>query len=141
MAAKHRLQRLQRLEKVRAIAKQNAAREAAAAESTLSQLEMLAARTGQLMADYSARRGASDGAELRQFGAFRAGLQGVSEATSADALRARHLADHKLLALAAAERARQAVEDRAMRETESIARGSVEPVLAGRRTAIGTPLE
>ena len=141
MAAKHRLQRLQRLEKVRAIAKHDAAREAAAAESTLSQLEMLAARTGQLMADYSARRGANDGAELRQFGAFRAGLQGVSESTNADALRARHLADHKLLALAAAERARQAVEDRATRENESIARGSAEPVLAGRRAAIGTPLE
>lgn len=141
MTAKHRLLRLQRLEKVRDISKQNAAREAAAAESTLSQLEMLAARTGQLMADYSARRGASDGAELRQHSAFRAGLQGVSESTNADALRARHLADHKLLALAAAERARQAVEDRAAREVESIARGNREPALAGRQTVIGTPLE
>lgn len=93
------------------------------------------------MADYSARRGASDGAELRQFGAFRVGLQGVSELTNADALRARHMADHKLLALAAAERARQAVADRANREMESITRGKVEPVLAGRRVPIGTPLE
>lgn len=135
-----RLLRLQRLEKVRAIAKQTAAREAAEAESTLAQLEALAARTGQMEADYAARSDHQDGGALRLLSGFRAGLAGVSAATRADAGKARRFADGKLTRLAEAERQRQAVEDRAKLQAEAIARGLELPALGGRK-AIGTALE
>lgn len=135
-----RLARLQRLEKIRGHAKQAAAREAAEAESTLAQLDALASRTGRLLADYSARVDAADGAHLRMIAAFRAGLGGVSDSASADALQARGLADEKHAALALAERRRQVVEDRAVGEAAAIARTAIAPTLGARR-AIGTSLE
>ena len=135
-----RLARLQRLEKVRDLAKQAAAREAAEAESTLAQLSALAARTGQLVADYAARIDVRDGGQLRQLAAFRSGLTGVSQATTGDALRARGLADAKLAELAAAERRRQAAEDRAKVQADAIVRAAIKPVLSARR-ASGTGLE
>lgn len=141
MAADHRhLLRLRRLEKVRDIAKQTAAREAAEAESTLAQLEALAARTGQLIGDYAGRTDAPDAASLRLLTSFRSSLAGVGEATRADALRARGFADAKLAHLAAAERSRQAVEDRARSTAEAIAQAAT-PMAQGARKRVGTALE
>ena len=141
MAADHRhLLRLRRLEKVRDIAKQTAAREAAEAESTLAQLEALAARTGQLIGDYAGRTDAPDAAALRLLTSFRSSLAGVGEATRADALRARGFADAKLAHLAAAERSRQAVEARARSTAEAIAQAAT-PMAQGARKQLGTALE
>lgn len=135
-----RLIRLQRLEKVRAIAKQQAAREAAAAESTLAQLLALAERTGRMAEDYAARRDAPDGAALRQMAGFRAGLEGVSQGTRQDAEKARDHADVRLRELAEAERRRQAAEDRALAESRALAASTQQPPLGGRKT-LGTVLE
>jgi hypothetical protein len=135
-----RLLRLQRLETVRAMAKRTAAREAAEAESTLKQLETLAARTGRMIADYSARTDASNGEQLRQLSSFREGLNGVSRTTQSDAGRARTHADLKLAQLAEAERRRQAVEDRAKSEAQTLAQKNQQPPLGARR-GFGTPLE
>ena len=135
-----RLARLLRLEKIRAHAKQAAAREAAEAEMTLAQLDALASRTGRLLADYSARSDAVDGAALRAVAAFRSGLSGVSDTATADATQARGIADEKHAALALAERRRQVVEDRATHQATAIARAGIAPLLGARR-AIGTPLE
>ena len=135
-----RLARFLRLEKIRAHAKQAAAREAAEAESTLAQLDALASRTGRLLADYSARSDAMDGAQLQAVAVFRSGLSGVSDSAIADATQARGLADEKHAALALAERRRQIVEDRATIESAAIARAGIAPLLEARR-AIGTPLE
>jgi len=127
-----RLARLQRLEKVRAIARQNAAAEAAAAEGTLAQLLALAERTGRMADDYGARRDVADGAALRQMTQFRAGLEGVSEGTRNDAARARTLADMKMRELSEAERRRQAAEDRARAEAKAIALSGQQVPLGGR---------
>lgn len=135
-----RLGRLQRLEKVRAIAKQTAAAEAAQAEGTLSQLLALAERTGQLVNDYAARRDMTDGSTLRGMIAFREGLAGVSRSTLADAARARSLADAKLLQLSEAERRRQAVEDRARAETKALLSYREQTPLTARKP-LGTELE
>jgi len=141
MQADHkRLMRLQRLERVRAIAKQTAATAAAEAEGTLAQLETLASRTGQLAADYAGRSDATDGLSLHQFGRFVAGLKGITDSTLADAARARVIADSRQTELAAAERRRAAVEERAQREARLIASRKQAPVL-GSRKAIGTDLE
>lgn len=139
-ADQKRLVRLQRLERVRAMAKQTAASAAAEAESTLSQLEALAARTGSLVNDYAGRSDAVDGHSLHQFGRFVEGLRGITNSTLADAARARTIADTRQIELAAAERRRAAVEERAVREARDIAARKQMPVL-GSRKAVGTDLE
>ncbi|HCF24401.1 MULTISPECIES: hypothetical protein [unclassified Novosphingobium] len=135
-----RVRRLQRLEKVRAHAKQAAALEAARAEVTLAQLEALAARTEAMAADYRGRTGLRDGLELRQLGQFVAGLTGINNTTRGDALQAQQLADAKQQELALAERRRVAVEDRARLGERALAQRLQTPVLGSRR-AVGTGLE
>jgi len=141
MTADHKkLARLNRLEKLRAIAKQTAATEAAQAESTLTQLRSLSDRTRRLAGDYSARRDAGDGAALLQVGRFVSGLQSLSRTTDGDALRARSIADAKQQALAEAERRRAAIEDRATAQARQIATKAQQPALGAKR-ASGTDLE
>lgn len=135
-----RVARLKRLATVRAVAKQAAMAEAAAAESTLSQLLALAERTHKLAADYAARTGTADGAALRQLTAFRSGIEGVARSTTADATRARALADDKLAELSAAERRRQAAEDRAKSAARDLAKADG-PLALGSRKELGTGLE
>lgn len=139
-AERARLLRLQRLERVRAIAKQTAASEAAQAEGTLAQLASLAERSRRLASDYATRTEARDGAALQQLSRFAGGLQGISQNTASDAAQARQLADNKLALLAAAERRRAAVEDRADKQARSIAKGKP-AVPAGSRRGFGTGLE
>ena len=124
-----RLGRLKRLEKIRAIAKQTAAVEAAQAESTLTQLRALSERTRRMASDYASRREASDGAALHQLGRFVTGLQAISR-----------IADAKQRELAAAERRRAAIEERAELQARLIAKASEQPVL-GSRKGSGTGLE
>jgi len=143
-AEKAKLKRLQRLEKVRAIAKQTAASEAARAESTLGQLQTLAERTNQLAAEYAARTDATNGADLARMGRFAVQLQGISHTTDADVGRARAIADQRQGELAAAERKRAAVEERAAEQARQIAARRQYAVLAGRRKAsaqTGTELD
>lgn len=139
-AERARLHRLQRLERVRAIAKHHAAQEAAQAEGTLAQLEALAERTRRMADDYRDRTRQQDGLELRQIGQFVAGLTGISSATRGDAAQARALADRKQEDLALAERRRAAVDDRARGEEQALAQRRQPQALGGRR-ALGTPLE
>lgn len=135
-----RIRRLHRLEKVRAIAKQAAALEAARAEGTLAQLEALAARTRAMADDYRGRTARSDGMELHQLGAFVAGLTGISATTQSDAAQARQVADRRQQELALAERSRAAVEDRARAGLRALEQKRQMPVLGARR-AVGTDLE
>jgi hypothetical protein len=139
-AERDRLKRLNRLERVRAIAKQTAAAEAAQAEGTLAQLEALAARTRAMAAEYANRSGVLDGAAMRQVNSFARGLEGISANTANDAAQARRIADVKMQALSQAERRRAVVEERAERQARVIAKGSEAPVL-GSRKKIGTGLE
>ncbi len=132
-AERQKLARLQRLERVRAIARQNAASEAAKAETTLAQLQALAARSGNLAAEYNARRDAPDGAELRRLVLFADGLHTVSRNTSADAARAQAVADQRQSELASAERRRVAVEDRALATSRALATRAQPPILGARR--------
>ncbi len=141
MKAEHaRLLRLQRLERLRAIARQEAALESAQAESTLAQLEALAERTRDLAGTYAGRTHARDGAALQQLTRFAGGLHGISTSTAGDAARAREQADARRTLLAEAERRRAAVEDRAGQQARSIARGGAQ-FAAGARKPLGTALE
>lgn len=139
-AERARLARLRRLEKVRALAKQTAAREAAAAEGTLAQLQALSERTGAMAAHYAARRESQDGASLRQLGHFVQGLASLSQTTQGDATRARAIADAKLRLLAEAERRRAATEERAALQERMIGKSAQMPAL-GSRKRCGTGLE
>ena len=142
---RQKLSRLLRLERVRAIAKQAAAADAAAAESTLSRLHELAARTRDLAGDYATRQDISDGADLARLGHFTRGLHTILASTDADVQRARTLADRRLAELAAAERARAAVDERAVRTVRDLATkalGSEAPSAARRaRKEFGTDVE
>ena len=139
-AEQRRLHRLQRLEKVRAIAKKAAAQDAALAEGTLAQLQALAARTSAMADDYRTQAGPSDGHTLRQHGLFVSGLSTISAHTSRDAVQAQGVADRKQDELALAERRRAAVEDRALAGARALAqRLSTAPL--GSRRAVGTGLE
>ncbi len=139
-AERDRLVRLKRLERVRAIAKQTAAAEAAQAEGTLAQLESLAERTRAMAAEYANRSGVQDGASLQQVNRFARGLEGISSNTSNDAANARRIADVKMQALSQAERRRAVVEERADAQAKLIAKGSEAPILGSRKT-FGTGLE
>lgn len=139
-AERDRLKRLNRLERVRAIAKQTAAAEAAAAEGTLAQLEALAERTRAMAAEYANRTGVRDAASLQAANSFARGLEGISRSTSNDADTARRIADVKMQALSQAERRRAVVEERAAAQARVIAKGSVAPVLSGKKKS-GTGLE
>ncbi|MCJ2184829.1 hypothetical protein MTR62_19345 [Novosphingobium sp. 1949] len=138
--AQKRLVRLRRLEKVRAIARQTAAAEAAQAESTLAQLRSLSERTRRLAADYAGRKTAQDGASLHQIGRFVSGLQTLTRNAEGDARRAHAIADAKQKHLAEAERRRAAIEERAALQERMIAKLGAAPVLTGRRQS-GTKLE
>lgn len=139
-AERLRLARLQRLERIRALAKQTAMAEAAEAESTLAQLQALSERTEKLAAAYAGPQEAATGWSLRQWGSFAAGLRTVHAATLRDAEFARGVADAKLQALGKAERSRQAVEDRAERQAQSMVRDRNQPQIGARRKS-GTGLE
>ena len=120
-AEREKLKRLQRLEKLRGIAKQTAASEAARAESTLAQLNTLAERTRTLRNEYAARTDMQDGAELSRMVRFVAGLQGIAATTEADVRRAHAMADRAQTELASAERRRAAVEERATQQARAMA--------------------
>lgn len=139
-AEARRLNRLKRLEKVRAIAKQAAAQEAAQAEGTLAQLRALADRTRAMADDYRSRSAPHDGQDLRQLGLFVAGLTGISATTMRDAAQAQTLADRKQEELALAERRRAAVEERARAGQRALDQRLISPALGARR-AVGTVLE
>lgn len=131
MTGEHRrLVRLRRLERLRDIAKRTAAAEAAMAEGALAQLESLAQRTRAMAGSYAVRRQASDGAALRQLLSFTQGLNGISQSTASDAVRARAAADAKLAELAQAERRRAATGSRADEQARRMA-----------KAALGTGLE
>ncbi|MFA7585714.1 MAG: hypothetical protein WCY11_05885 [Novosphingobium sp.] len=139
-ADRKRLLRLQRLEKVRAIARQAAAAEAARAESTLSRLEALADRTRLLAEGYGRRTEAADGHALQQLNRFAGGLQGIAASTRSDADRARSHADARMADLGMAERRRAAVEERAQHHARAMGKAAEHPILGSRR-GIGTTLD
>lgn len=135
-----RLKRLNRLERVRALAKQDALRAAAEAEGQLAQLKALAERTAQIAEDYRARRDCQTGADLRRLATFVDGIAAIGTATTRDAITARGLADQRQQDLARAERSRAAAEDRIHAEARVQSQRGKIPTLTGRR-AIGTGLD
>ncbi|WP_232492461.1 hypothetical protein [Novosphingobium kaempferiae] len=139
-ADRKKLARLNRLEKLRAIAKQAAATEAAQAEGTLAQLQNLSERTQRLASEYAARRDAVDGATLHQVGRFVGGLRTITRTTDGEAERARSIADAKQQQLIEAERRRAAIEDRAAAQARVVAAKAQQPVLGGKRRS-GTEIE
>lgn len=135
-----RLKRLQRLERVRALAKQDALRAAAEAEGQLAQLHALAERTARIAEEYRARRDCRTGADLQRLTGFVAGIGAIGTATARDAITARNVADQRQQDLAHAERSRAAAEDRFRHEMRTQAQRGKAPALTGRK-AIGTALE
>lgn len=139
-AEQRKLTRLRRLEKIRALAKQQAAQQAAEAEGALSHLRRLESRTRAMADAYRDPAALADGQALRQHVLFTHGLAGIGAATSRDALAAQAAADALQQELALAERRRATVEDRAQASARAIAQRQSHPAAAARKP-IGTVLE
>jgi len=123
MKAEHaRLGRLRRLEKLRAIARQNALAEAGRAEARLASLETLGQRTATLITGYATRTDAECAADLVRQRVYLGELQRMAVRNETDIARARDHADARAAEAAAAERSRAAVEDRAEATAQRIAR-------------------
>ncbi|WP_225205646.1 hypothetical protein [Novosphingobium huizhouense] len=121
-AERVRLARLQRLERIRDVARRTALAEAGKAEGTLAQLEALGHRTRSLVAEYAARADATDAAALQQQHTFIRGLERIATGNERDVARARSIADARAAEAAEAERRRAAVQDRAEEQARRIAR-------------------
>jgi hypothetical protein len=127
-AEKAKLKRLNRLEKLRSVAKQQALTEAAKAERVYAQTQALAQRTSELVEAYRARDDAQLGGDLCRMKRFASSLQGIANVTAADAARAADTANLRQAELAAAERRRAVVEERATATARLIAaKGSYAP--------------
>ena len=141
-AERAKLARLQRLERIRDIARRNALAEAGLAEGTLAQLQGLAERTARMSLDYAARSDAEDAAALQHLHQFVRGLDEVTNGTRADMERARTIADAKAREAAEAERRRAAVEERIEAQSQLIARKTAaNAVVLTAKKAFGTNLE
>jgi hypothetical protein len=121
-AERARLARLQRLEKMRAIARQTALAEAGRAEARLAHLEQLGRRTAALIADYGTRADAECAGDLVRQRHYLGELERMVTTNRADIARAREAADTRSAEAAAAERRRAAVEERVEATAQSIAR-------------------
>jgi hypothetical protein len=121
-AERARLARLKRLEKLRAIARQNALAEAGRAEARLAHLCQLGERTATLRAAYGARTDATSGADLASQRLYLGELEKMASRNQADIAAARAHADALAAQAAAAERSRAAVEERASATQQQIAR-------------------
>lgn len=139
-ADRAQLRRLQRIERLRAIARRDAAQASAQAEGTLAQLARLSQRTRAMHDDYGTRTSMRDGLALLQHLSFMAGIGTIHRATSDDTAQAQAAADRLQQELAAAERRRAAVGQRLDAARRSLALHAQEHPLGPRR-AIGTGLE
>lgn len=125
---------------MRAIARQTAAREAAEAESALTQLRSLVSRTGSLADNFADLAKLDDGHRLGAALGFRAGLITIRAQALTDQTRAQLAADAMQRALAEADQRQTLVQDRAAELARTLARpGDFAPSSASRRT--GTELE
>ncbi len=134
------LKRLQRLARVREIAKREAVAQAAEAESTLAQLNRLSDHVGRLAGQYTAAPGGSDGHSLRQQHLFITELSGLGARTTEDAARARDAADARQADLAGAERRYSVVSDHSARIQRALSGTGSDPALCARR-GFGTDRE
>lgn len=137
---KRKLARLQRLARVRAVARHDAAVRAAEAEDVFARIVALDGQTNALARRYERRGQCTDAGSLRQLDAFVAGLRSISADTARQMETARNDADARQADLATAERRKTVVEDRARDVRMALERRSaIAPSAASRR--FGTDLD
>ncbi|MCB2049257.1 MAG: hypothetical protein KDE32_13685 [Novosphingobium sp.] len=112
-AQQRKLARLQRLARIRDVARHEAATRAAEAEDVFARIVALDGQTNALARRYEVRGECHDAQSLRQLDAFVSGLRALGTETARQIETARHDADARQVDLAEAERRRTVVEDRA----------------------------
>ena len=108
-----KLARLQRLARIRAVARQEAATRAAQTEDVFARIVTLDEQTHALARRYETRGECRDADSLRQLGSFVSALRILAGETSRQIETARSDADARQADLAQAERRRAVIEDRA----------------------------
>lgn len=132
-ADRERLERLRRIERVRAIAKQMAANEAAEAEGTLGQLMALRDRTHSITLGYDPMDRCADAGALQRMGSFLGGVNRINAQTEQEIVAARQQADAKQAQLAAAERRRSLAGSRVEDARRHMRREKMQPCDAKRK--------
>ena len=139
-AQQRKLARLLRLERVRALAKRDAAERAARAEDVFARIVALDRQTHALARRYETRTQCRDASSLRELGGFVSALRAMGEDTARQIETARSDADARQRDLAQAERRRTAVEDRAREVRRQVERIPAAPFGCARRPS-GTVLD
>ncbi|MCX7864240.1 MAG: hypothetical protein N2423_04250 [Novosphingobium sp.] len=106
----------------------------------LAKLRRTTERTRQLAEEYARCRDLADGASLRRHMDFMRQLGWLSDRAERELVSAQSLADGSQVRLAAAERQRAAVEERAEKHARSLAKPAYEAALGARRR-LGTELD
>lgn len=141
MTVQHRkLARLQRLARIRAVARHEAASQAAQAEDVFARIVALDSQTNALARRYETRGDCRDADSLRALDAFISALRSLGTETARQRDTARSDADARQADLARAERRRTVVEDRALDLRRTLERRPANAMpAAGRR--FGTLLD
>ena len=129
---RRKLARLQRLARIREVARHQAATRAAEAEDVFARVVALDGQTNALARRYEARSHCRDAQSLRQLDAFVSGLRAMSAETARQIETARSDADARQADLASAERRKSVVEDRVPDVRRMLERRP------GRAAAVGT---
>ncbi len=139
-APRRKLARLQRLERIRSIAKHDAAQRSAQAEDVFARIVALDQQTHALARRYETRAECRDADSLRQLGGFVSALRSMGHETARQIETARSDADARQLELAQAERRRAAVDDRARDARRALEKAPANAP-AGAKRSIGTLLD
>lgn len=137
--ARRKLARLQRLARVREVARREAASRAAEAEDVFARIVALDGQTHALARRYEVRGECRDADSLRQLDSFVSGLRAISAETARQIETARSDADARQADLASADRRKSVVEDRARDVRRSLERRATTTFSAARRS--GTVLD
>lgn len=109
---KSKINRLARLERVRMVARQEAATAAAHAENHFTRLSNLAARSAALVDEFSKRNRAGDASALRHLRDYHAALEELNHKAQKDSIAARSAADARQSEFAQADRSRDLAQER-----------------------------
>lgn len=128
-----RTARLERLMRVREVARMTALERVSGAEQAFARLSGVASRSNALAADYAssaARPDVHDAASLQNLRAYHGGIAQLSADAARNTLAARQTADAEQILLARAERSRDLVEKRLTADRQAAAKAKTASLIA-----------
>lgn len=125
-----RTARLERLMRVREVARLTALERVSGAEQAFTRLSGVARRSNALAADYAARPDVHDAASLQNLRAYHSGIAQLSADAARNTIAARQAADAEQVLLARAERSRDLVEKRLIADRQAASKAKTAAMIA-----------